>query len=161
MQLHHLLPLALLASFVAATPLETRGTRVTAVKAGKPEFSPANSTPKDSVTPQVASAKGATVVSKRSDVNVLSDRSSTTLIVCTDSNCGGYCLGYSLDIPHGQCYETDYYYNSVYVSNGGVGLPYGVYVGTDCYGSSSLYIYSFCLVPNIFPCVFRLPCSLR
>jgi hypothetical protein len=164
-----LVPLVMLASLVAASPLEARGTRVTAVDAGKPEFSPADATPKASVAAHIEGEQSTTGVSKRTDFNALDERSGAVLIVCTSYGCGGSCYGYSLDIPPWTCYGT-YWFNSVYVSNGGAGLPYGVYVGSNCRGSHSSYnvhvpwpisdiLYLGVLVPRVDTCYNIQPTS--
>lgn len=168
MQLTSILaPLAVLASFVAASPLETRGTRVTAVDAAKPKFSPADGTPKPSVDVHVESGESTTGVSKRADFNQLDERANAVLIVCTSYGCGGSCYGYSLSITPYRCYGT-YSFNSVYVSNGGAGLPYGVYVGPNCSGSRSSYIFFYqyliscnlgVLIPRVDTCYNIQPTS--
>lgn len=137
MQLIRILaPLAMLASFITASPLEARGTHLTAVDAEKPESSPADGALRASVAAHIEGEESTTGKSKRTDFNALGERAGATLILCTNYNCGGPCYSYSLYVTAWQCYGT-YWYNSVYVSNGYVGLPYGVYVGPNCNGSHS------------------------
>ena len=137
MQLIRILaPLAMLASFIAASPLEARDTHLTAVDTGKPESSPADGALKPSVAAHIEGGEGTTGVSKRTDFNALDERAPATLIVCTNYNCRGSCWSYNLYMTPWKCYGV-HWYNSVYVSHGWVGLPFGVFVGPNCHGSHS------------------------
>jgi hypothetical protein len=135
-----LAPLVMLASFVAASPLEARGTHVTAVDAGKPESSPANATLKASVAAHIEGSPITAAVSKRTDFNALDKRYNPIIIVCENYNCGGPCFDYSLIVWAWQCYSTTWF-NSVYLWNGGAGLPFGVWVGPNCNGSHSCHLF--------------------
>lgn len=138
-----LFPVALLASFVAASPVvEERGISLTSVGDKSVEsWTPAEphahaSSAAIASGDQKGGYTGAAPISKRSDYNALAERANTLLILCTGYGCGGSCYGYGLPTTPYQCYGT-VAYNSLYVSNGGVGLPYGVYVGTNCNSESS------------------------
>lgn len=144
-----LFPLALLASFVVASPLEQRGTRVTAVDTdAAPEFQVAEASVHPSSNVQFDDdATGVTGVSKRSDYNELTRRSTDygTLIVCSGSGCSGSCTGYDLPPPsYGVCYRA-VSFNSAYVEAND-GLTYGVYVGPNCNGTFTCQVISGVLI---------------
>ena len=138
-----LFPLAVLASLVLASPVEERATTLAAVaSAAKPkgEAGTVNVGPKAAAVHAEGSI-GATVAkpgaSKRSDYNEL-DRRGTDygkFWVCSGYGCTGNCYWYYLPTSHCVCWWT-IWYNSLYieVDYAGVGLNYGVFAGTNCYG---------------------------
>lgn len=137
-----LFPLAILASFVAATPLEQpknleeRG--VSASASGSPSFKAGEASVHASTNVQFEKA-GVTAeagVSKRSDYNELTKRTTPygTLIVCSGYNCSGNCYSYGLPVSAYTCYGVATF-NSAYVAASS-GLTYGVFVGPNCNSTS-------------------------
>jgi hypothetical protein len=125
-----LLPIAMLASFTTASPLDNRGTGITPAGAVKPPVGAASkATPKD-VPVHIAGT------SKR---DVLGKRSGSTITVWD----GEYCLGdwwqYVLDdLNPDQCYGVQPF-SSVAVDNSG-SLQYDVYAGPNCNGSLFFFL---------------------
>jgi hypothetical protein len=131
--------IALFASIVVATPVE----RSAALEAVPGVGHPANIIhaagavhPTANAHADVAGGETGGLVSKRSDYNELEGRSTIYLLLCTASNCAGYCYEYSLYIPAETCYETiGLEFKSVYAySSTGAGYGFGAFVGSDCYG---------------------------
>ena len=163
-----LFPLTTLACLVLASPIEERGTGLTAVESAVtvPNFQKVDAEVNAGGT--VAHIEGgneggnaATIapgVSKRSDYNGLDERStrSGTLILCTGYGCGGSCYGYSLPVRSNVCYGS-IAYNSVYV-RASTGLAYGVYVGRNCYGP--FWCYTVFRARHLIAIPDRRPCPI-
>src|ERR1700733_3958176 len=152
-----LFPLAILASFVVASPIteeprspvpvegdnfiEKRGdhAKITAVhSAAAPKYEAVHVIPNPGVKDNHVEGTGVTAKlppgkSKRSDYNELDGRATpyATLVVCTGYGCRGSCYGYYLPVSPYWCYWV-HWYNSLYV-RASDGLTYGVFVGDYCW----------------------------
>ena len=148
-----LFPLAVLASLVLASPVEERATKLTAVASAAKPKGEADAVAKPRPGGAVhAEGTGATLAkpgtSKRSDYNELDRRGTDygTFYVYAGYGCTGYFNAFNLPVDHCVCYWT-FSYNSVYIATkNGVGLNYGVFVGTNCYGLYHSCTYSMGLV---------------
>ena len=138
-----LIPLATLAGLVLATPLEERGTRVTAVDSPKPNYEPG--TPKENPSPAAAHVEGTESTfrgvtgpkrgkCKRHYNHPFHNADPNgQLIACTGYGCSGTCNGYTLPTIPGLCWWVQGF-NSFYVSGSSAGLTYGLFIGVSCDG---------------------------
>lgn len=129
-----------LGGLVLASPVEERGPGLGAVESvHEPKFEAAKAQIHPSAAAHIFGNDGATggkpASSRRSEHNELEDRTTSyaTLILCTGRGCSGRCSGYYLPVNPYTCYGS-ITYNSLYVSATS-GLTYGVFVGSNCYGS--------------------------
>lgn len=116
--------LTLLAVFVMGSPLEVRGTSLTA--SAKPKFKVGTLSPHPIGTVNPG-------VSKREDYNELVRRSSTLglFIACDAADCSGNCYSYDLPLPAPLTCYTTVTYASVNIAANSM-LPYEVYAGPNC-----------------------------
>ncbi|OBZ69961.1 hypothetical protein A0H81_10182 [Grifola frondosa] len=134
------LPILALGKAVIANPLHARSVELAEVSSAPSQV--ANATILDTSVSAISGSGSVTAALAGLHTDAAQQEFPAYLYVCSGLNCGTSCFAYDLsDLYTVTCYATAILYLSVeVVQPSNDGLPFGVYVGTNCYGVLIPYV---------------------